>query len=280
MSLKYESNTICAHMWVCVHVLTLTTVNSKHRTSSLIYTSGLRQPRHTLTFIHTCAYACAHNPNTWPLANTLYSMSIFIHSLLHFSPELLTTVYFEQVFYSPIFTSHVFSKFSTLNIFEILFKLFPLYTPLSCPALLLHSPLHSILSSQLCIWSSFHPTYGCRWWRWGRRGVMRKAKEAGICFPGGNGTNGCLTKEGEYKRVLFYRLRAVPLCCRSNNHISCHPFSLPLSFSLFLSPSLSGSTSHLTQPYHHFSFLCLLSFVLSFSSFPLVPLFHTHASSY
>lgn len=48
----------------------LTTVNSKHRTSSLIHTSGLRQPQHTLTFTHTCTHMCTHK-------HTLYAIIYF-----------------------------------------------------------------------------------------------------------------------------------------------------------------------------------------------------------
>lgn len=136
----------------------LTTVNSKHRTSSLIHTSGLRQPQHTLTFTHTCTHMCTHK-------HTLYAI-IYFCPRQHFSVLNRSQLKLFDFILSILSSLKSFfplcSKFSTRTPFNsspLFSKLFPLSTPPSRPAPLLHSPLHSILSSQRCIWSSFHPTY-------------------------------------------------------------------------------------------------------------------------
>lgn len=81
-------------------VFTLTTLNSKHRTSSLIYTPGLRQPRphshsharaHTHTRPHTRAHACARSCRH--TRHSVYFRPLLHYSGLHFSPSFRTQAF-------------------------------------------------------------------------------------------------------------------------------------------------------------------------------------------
>lgn len=184
----------------------LTTVNSKHRTSSLIHTSGLRQPQHTLTFTHTCTHMCTHK-------HTLYAIIYFcpLHAKIFLSWIAHNSNYYILFSLScrlsnPSFVP-LYSKFSTRTPFNsspLFSKLFPLSTPPSRPAPLLHSPLHSILGVSgavfILLTTAEDDDDGGDDEGEEERGVMRKTEEAGVfCFffPGVNGTDGCRRMEEE-----------------------------------------------------------------------------------